>query len=813
MASQDTIFTNNSGNSTSNLVYLQGAFPDFTYPATSNGSFGSSTSNNPMGFNFANTDLPQFGAKVLIIKDLLLISDRSKWINNKQTYQVIFTEPFPQINCYAFGDISIIYNSGNMAVYFKQVGDGISVNGVIRQVAFIVNTSILTTATAQIVVDGTNEGTINFGNAASTSTPMFGIPVNVNNFVPLLHNSTPESYAIHDIRATALQADAFVVNGIVVYFQNSGSNIDQFPGQSYVNKTLVTTTVGATMSIPTMGSSLGGKATIFKTIGAGYTVTALSATTLSTLGTGSSGTNLLALTTGTGASFGAGYGLVVTQGSSVFISPILSMSTDSATLGNTLGFGTSTTASVYVAWKGGSASQPINASLMVLAYQIDLTQWSQTLGFTNAIYEPSGNYCLWGNNIGCSVVDAVTALGKADGNNSMVFLGASGMFQVDGYFSAAEIETIGFGIFSATISINGFPNWSQNAGQTGSIKKTIFTDAGPGWNSFSVGVGASIGNIGFQRINLYQRRRDTGFFGASFGASADFDICQTYSDRGVINASMMPLGGNQRVYADQLYFTGPWVRSYVSGNTSCPGNYSYVGVSTTSVMTFQYFGKNVGIVGSIVGGSLTLDGNAIGTTANVMQTGASLETWHTLQYTNAVAASCMIQAIDFSRSNNKFKVDANVMPTPPSQGSFKGQLRSCIKVIYPNGYGSSYTVIRSFLNQAINTGAAISYIPSSVNGDAFIINEPGLYSIQYIDNHSGAGGNMGISVNSNQLTSSVYSINPLYVLGSATLPADTVCLSVPPVILNPGDVVRAHNGTNLPVGTTATQFIITKVSN
>lgn len=640
------IFTNDSGAGGGTSQYVIDTLPDYTFYPNNNTGFSSTVSNNPLNNSYANTDLPQYGAKYLPIKDLVLLSDRSKWINGKDTYQVIFQENFPQVQAYAFGNIQLNYTAGQGSVLIKTIGDGISINGVIRQVAFVLQPNSAATATAQVVVDGSNEATtIDFSSYTTSSL----VPPVTNVFSAYLHNTTMESYNIHDIRLTANQSGILNIAGIVVYFQSPNNLIDQFPGTSYVNKVKVATAAGVSLSIPSFGSSLGGNFLIYKTALAGYTMSALSATTIASTASGSSGTNLLSMAVGTGASLLAGYGMILTAGASTYVGSITSISTDTLTMGNTLGFGTSTTGSIYTAWKGG-VSLPINASLMTLAYSIDFSRMNPSSGFSQTIFDPKGNYALWGNNVGFTILD---------GNQCAVFLGASGFMQVDGYYSAAEIETLGNGVFAATLSVNGFASWSQSAGQTGVVKKTVFTDAGPGWNSFNIGCGASMTagisitpGMGIQRINLYQRSRDIS---VSYGFLSDFDICQTYTNRDSINASLMALGGIKRVYADQIYFKNTWLR----GQTwSVPGGVYYQGASTNGSLSFQYYGTNFGVCATFyVGGTLSLDGVGVGLTANVMQSVATLG-FHTVSYTGGTA---IISAIDYlNPAYGKSKIDANI---------------------------------------------------------------------------------------------------------------------------------------------------------
>lgn len=630
------IFTNDAGSQSGTSSYVSDTFSDYTFPPNSNVGFSSTVSNNPLNLSYGNTDLPQYGAKHLPIKDLVFITDRSQWINGKQTYRVIFFENYPQVQAFVFGNIQLNKSpNGEVSILVKSIGDGISVNGVIRQVGFVLRPNSAPTATAQVIVDSANEGTtIDFSSQTSSA------PTNPStyNWSLYLHNSALESYNIHDIRLVANQASTLSIGGIVVYFQGPNGVIDQFPGTSYINKSKATSISGVSMTIPSFGSSLGGNFVIYKTGSSGYTLSALSASTIIGTASGSSGTNLLNFATGTGGSFIAGYGLIVTQGSSTYIGSIVSMSTDTATMGNTIGFGFTAGSPVYAAWKSGS-TLAINASLMYRAFTLDFSRLNQTNGFSQTIFEPQGQYAFWGNNIGLTAVD---------GNQCAVFLGASGFMQLDGYFCAAEMEMLGNATFSATLAVNGFASWSVSAAQTGTVKNTIFTDAGPGWNSINIGPGASLGSIGIQRINLYQRDYDRG---SSYGLLADFDVCQTFTNRNAINASMMALGGVRRVYADQIYFKNAWSR----GQTwSVAGGVYYQGASTNGSFSFQYYGQQFGFVGTLNSGStLLLDGVGITLSPAGMYNVATLG-FHTVSYSGGTA---QISAIDFVNPVYRSKVD------------------------------------------------------------------------------------------------------------------------------------------------------------
>lgn len=145
-----------------------------------------------------------------------------------------------------------------------------------------------------------------------------------------------------------------------------------------------------------------------------------------------------------------------------------------------------------------------------------------------------------------------------------------------------------------------------------------------------------------------------------------------------------------------------------------------------------------------------------------------------------------------------------------------GAPRSEIWLYTCNGYGSTNNKIRRFTTIGKNIGSAITLTQSSTNGDSFTINETGVYSISYTDQFTTGSRAMGISLNSSELTTSIYSItaaNRIAITASdsaANLPGvATVTLN-----LNAGDVIRAHtNGDASGTNTNYESFRIAKVAD
>jgi hypothetical protein len=639
--------------------YLQDAFDDITLPANSNGSFTSSASTNPISQYFSNDDLAKFQTKTLWVKDLVLIQDHNKWVSNKPTYQIVWSETFPGVFGYVSGNVKLRnYNQG-LEVEVKNIGDICGVTGVIRKVAWIVN-AVNATGTATLVTDGVDGSTITFGGAASAIESL-----GVNKYNLQIHSASNATYNIHDYRLKAVQYNTLKLAGVVVYYENASANIDQFPGVSYVNKNKKTTISGTSLSLPSIATSNGGRSKIYKTASNTFALSTQAAPSVASAATGSSGTNLVNLTTGHGSSFPIGSCIVATAGSSQYFGQVLNQSTDTLTMGQTLPFALSA-ASCYKSHVIGS-TQAINASLMTLAYVFEPEQ-SQVIGQSRGFFSagsgdffwshPEMKYRFWGQNLSIANVDGYNGVGFASGG--------SGFFQVDGRFSAAEVELAGSGIFHATFGINGIPGWGDNAGFTGVIKKTVFTDGGPGWNSFVMSPGSSFGSCVVTKVYLYE---NAGPIGVSFGTNSIVDthantVLRT-SDAS--NATLMPLGAWRRTFADHLYYTGEWSRGLSAGHA---GGVAYSAGTADLAVKFQYFGSDFAVIGTAgSSGVLTIDGASTTVSFNsriaVGSTG-----FHSVVYTHKNGTS-FVSAIDHLkpitdevRSVQKFKaVDMSGVPS------------------------------------------------------------------------------------------------------------------------------------------------------
>ncbi len=140
--------------------------------------------------------------------------------------------------------------------------------------------------------------------------------------------------------------------------------------------------------------------------------------------------------------------------------------------------------------------------------------------------------------------------------------------------------------------------------------------------------------------------------------------------------------------------------------------------------------------------------------------------------------------------------------------------RSEIYVYTGNGHGSSGTCIRRFLTVGKSLGKAISYLPSATQGDSFVANEDGVYSVTYYDRYSGGAFAIGLSLNAADLTLSAVSLGGLEKLAEMQQATSQYSLVSVSLFLRAGDIIRAHtDGT--PDNATAgrTGFRIVKVSS
>jgi hypothetical protein len=627
---------NASGGGTSSSDFTKDAFEDISLAASNNTGFSSTVSKNPLSQYFANDDAPKIENKNLFIKDLILLDDKNLWVNNKPTYQIIFTENFPGVFAYAYGNIRLRQSIGGQGkmIEIRNPNDGIGVTGVIQNIMWRLNPSSQSAATATRILDGATGSTIDF-----SSTPATVEYLGENKQNLYLHSASNNDRNLHDYRLEAVQQYTLKVSGFSVFF---GQQVDAFPGVTYLDKTKVTTTTGQSFGFD--GATFtGGRAVVCKTASATYGVTTSLGDLVSSVATGTINTNLITVTTGQGGSFLAGMGIVSFFGTSAYVGQVASVSTDTLTVGPTLVSGVS--GPIYKAWQAGS-TYAISATLFTKAYSFDPAVANNPIqgngfGVTTtgdfAWSHPEKKYRVWGDQLLFTSVDGYPALAF---NGSTV-----GFVQVDGDFQAADLTWIGVGsssVLHGTFAINGVNSWGQNQGFTAILKQTIFKDAVQGWNSFRFDVGASFFNVGIAKIDFYKKAAPVG---PTLGRLAEFDIFGTSAMRfsDAVNASLMVVGTKQRLYGDDLYFKGDWARG---ATHSAVGGIAFAGASTNSTLNFNFYGTGFALMGTAGGsGVLTFDGASTTSTFNKAIMGTT-NTFHTVTYNYQAGATAIVQAVD-----------------------------------------------------------------------------------------------------------------------------------------------------------------------
>jgi hypothetical protein len=140
-----------------------------------------------------------------------------------------------------------------------------------------------------------------------------------------------------------------------------------------------------------------------------------------------------------------------------------------------------------------------------------------------------------------------------------------------------------------------------------------------------------------------------------------------------------------------------------------------------------------------------------------------------------------------------------------------------IKVQGGNGHGSTNTTIRRLVGtdpDYNNPGTAITYVDSATDGASFTINEDGIYSVSYSDGANTSGTEMGVSVNSSQLSTNISAISDNHrVFGQISEDASGgYSNGAATRFFSAGDVIRPHTN-NAPDRTSSGQvhFTLTQV--
>lgn len=679
MAQSGTLFSSDSvsGNVAGAADFVIDSFVDTVLPATNNNALTSNALTNPFGVFIANAEAVQFGVKTLWIKDIKLIEDRSKWINTQPTYEVLFHENYPGIFCYAalrdtptvtdqFYEPWRIEDPSLKPFYLGSNAQWtFGVTGRFSRVAFLTGKDGIT---GRLFVDGVDTAALTYMNAtfqqASNPYSMF--------YSPVVHAASNLTDDIHDVRLapTAATSSNPSIFGIQLFFDNSGSNVQVGPGISYNNKNKLTTTVGTTFAVPSPGSSMGALALYYKDSSDAYATFVTSPGTISTVAQGASGGGLLTVASGHGASFPSGTGFVVSQGSSVYVGSVLSVSTDTLTVSPSLPFGIS--GALERRWLSGP-TLPISNSLMALTYS-----WIPALsfGFSSvgnpddptevSFYDPIRNIGVYPDKMGFT--------GFGVGTPMLTFWGEENGLQCVGDFSAAEIEWAGAGYtHPIRVSVNGFFGFTGTyllgdgitgiGGTTWMSRMSIMDNGGVGLNSFKVYASgltfpADLG-AGIKQINFYKYLAQ----GATLGVLGALERNQAaaYPANSV---TFLPLGLDRRVPPQFFGYTGAWqqfpsiagvsitVANFVA-NTEGPDSGSF---------KYQFYGNAFSILGDPGASTIVMiDGVSTSSDFNVMKDAGS-EGWHQIEFQHKSGTninSSKIYGIDYARTWREIKQTQN----------------------------------------------------------------------------------------------------------------------------------------------------------
>lgn len=673
MSQNGTLFKADSmGSAAAGAVdYIKDSFVDTVLPPTDNSGLTSNALTNPFGIFVANAEAVQYGVKTLWIKGLQLIEDRSKWLNTQPTYEVLFHETYPGLFCYAalrtassvtdqFYEPWRITDPNLKPFYLGSNDDWIfGVTGRFSRVAFLTGKDGIT---GRLFVDGADAGAFAYmnatANAVSNPYSMF--------YSPAIHSTTNAADDIHDVRliptpATASNPSLF---GIQVYFENSGANIQAGPGISYNDKNKLTTTTGSTYALPAFGNSMGGVALYAKTSLDAYATYLVTPPTISTIAQGSISTNLLSISSGHGASYPSGTGFVINQGGgSFYVGSVISVSTDTLTVGPTLPFGVSGT--LERRWIAGP-TLAIGSSLMELSFS-----WEPELAFGSTSINTAGvgsvPLCWYDPIKNVGVVGSVGFTGIGTGDAIIVPVSSAEKIRCYGDFSAAQVEWSGLGLTTAlTVNVNdcfGFTSALQigdgynAAGSTVWIScMSMFGNAGAGVNNFTLNYDPTVTLAGIKKINFYKYRA----LGVTFGTLATLERNQAFAPR-LDGSSMMALGLDRRVPADFFGYTGTWTFSYAGSGTVLNRAAASSGTNSGS-FEYQWYGKDFCLLGKKGSSAVLLvDGVSVSPTFN-QNISTSTEGWHRLQYlhkSGSGVSATRIDGIDYSRSFREVKQTQN----------------------------------------------------------------------------------------------------------------------------------------------------------
>ncbi len=205
------------------------------------------------------------------------------------------------------------------------------------------------------------------------------------------------------------------------------------------------------------------------------------------------------------------------------------------------------------------------------------------------------------------------------------------------------------------------------------------------------------------------------------------------------------------------------------------------------------------------------------TSANSSSTPSSVNAYSKMLVNSAlVASTCPCMQVgwflaDFTDAGDVWAVQTGAgeiqvgMPFPAPSGDTVAHTG--------NGHGSTNTAIRRFTTAEDTTDKSIKYTDSATNGASFTILEDGTYGMSYSDVRSAGALLMGISANSNQLTTSIATITAAHRKAYTTEASTVFGFAAAQVRLSAGDVVRPHDDGNADGSAATARFSIKKLAH
>lgn len=587
--------------SESSLDYVRDAFADITKAADSNAGLTSNSSTNPLSLYFGNDAAPRYGAKVLFVKSIDIVEDRSKWISNRPTYLVTWTENFPSAKAYCYGEASIVKdrNYTYLSLQASTAGCGFGVGGVIRQVKWLMQPPA--SATADEVIDAVDVGNISSVQSPLANTTAFNTLLPRTNFSPYSSITSLQSYGLHDYRVTLANAnEGLKIYGAVVYFENASANIETVSGDVYYDKEKLSA-VGSSLAVPSQSSGLGGAVAISVAPTSEFSTTTAAFSDAPSACNGLINTNLINVSSGTGGQFPPGSMVYAQQGATLYVGNVLSVSTDVLTMGVTLPFALSGTTLKLL----GQAGTTFSTSSMQADWEYKFSNYGNV--YNSVLYNASGTsaalnsffdsdpalrYRVWGAS--CWVRN-ITSDPLNDTFELLVQEGS--LLQVDGNYSALELDfRVGSGTagIGATFILNGLPCFNLcEAPGAGVHRRVVLSNAGPGFNQFRMVGSPSMLATTVSAIRGYRRPLGTSLVsGYPLGG---FLQGQTFIQRDSQTASRSAFGQIRRVYADQIPTT-----STVGGTLigSAAGGLRLEMSANTDAGTLNFYGRAFAMVGT-----------------------------------------------------------------------------------------------------------------------------------------------------------------------------------------------------------------------